>query len=86
VRFRSGRHGIFDGLARRIQSKTCRDIHVTHTSEEQLAVEAGTFAPVAPDTPANARAGHHRAPGNMTSLVIFPENEIIEKFTGPSSR
>jgi hypothetical protein len=70
-------------FARRIQSKT--RIHVTHRSEELLAVEAGRFAPVAPDTPAHARAGHHTAPGNMTSLAIFPENEIMEMLAGPGS-
>ena len=35
---------------------------------------AADVAPVALGTPRNASCGHRTAPGNMTSLAIYPEN------------
>lgn len=35
---------------------------------------AANIAPVALDTGRNAGCGHRTAPGNMTSLAIYPEN------------
>jgi hypothetical protein len=35
---------------------------------------AANVAPVALGTPRNASCGHRTAPGNMTSLAMYPEN------------